>query len=312
MVKLREMRNGEFRSYGDVGEQFLDHLLETNQVWMLLGGQTSCIRDHSFAWQGSHRARLPYVAPGVGGRRSRVLIPDAIIEPKAIPLRVFLELDRSTEPITERRGRRSIVAKLKAYRRALLLPQPGRRTSAYVDAYPDGREARVLFVLSRDPRGRRRGSIESVADQVGAGLDVRVLPLSDEEPIRSVCLGLDDRLGLERKAEQHALWIAHQHLYCAAVRALKAANVGERHGTEFRSAARRVRGFLESPEATGKREAGREIEAFQRRALRMLDPAREREQWPQELTAALRRLRRLSPNAAARIEPRAVAGGESR
>ncbi len=196
---LRTKRAGDFSLYEDLSQLYLQHLLATNDVFLALAGDVAQWDDLPFTWEGSHRARLPYVEL-MGGehgaalrRRRRMLAPDAVVSPQRGQPgpRCFLELDRSTEAIAEAAGRNSIIGKLKAYRTLLRQPVPGTTLTAYDSRYRDRRPARVVFVVdSGDPAGRRLRSIAEAAKLV-PDIDVRCVALADVG-------GLRDAFGLQR------------------------------------------------------------------------------------------------------------------
>jgi hypothetical protein len=192
VLKSRGLPVGNY--YESVRVQFLRHLIETNAVFLALAGSTPW-SDLSFQWQGSHRARFEYAEPGsvVSGHaeRRRVLCPDAVITPKdpAAP-RTLLELDRATETISAKRGRNSIVGKLRAYRTFLRRVIPGEERTAYDVAFRrDPKAARVVFALaSPDPTRERERSILSAANAEAPELDVRCVRLADAERLRALIL----------------------------------------------------------------------------------------------------------------------------
>jgi len=189
--RLRSLKPGEYPPTKPVRPQFISHMLDTNEVFLHLAGaefRWGCLPSK---WQGSHRAGIRYEYYADYSSRRGLLRPDAIITPtnRNAP-RVFLELDRSTECIRARDGRRSIEGKLKAYKSVI-------ERGWYHKVFGDERPAVLLFVLSKDDerarsmalRNRRVRSIQAAVRKILTlrQLGVEICYLKNRAAIRRIC-----------------------------------------------------------------------------------------------------------------------------
>ena len=174
---LRRNRQEEFQPTKPLSVQFIQHLIDTNQVFFILAGDERVWGRLPFVWRGSHETTLPYgryLSADRGlDQRQAVIRADAVVEPRGALRRIFIELDRSTECIAAKEARRSIEGKLDAYRQSL----HGRNHDGqtwHAATLRDRRVPHVLFLASkndtscRDPalRDRRIQSIEKAAEKV--------------------------------------------------------------------------------------------------------------------------------------------------
>ena len=194
---LRQQRFRRVDPYPPLKPMFLAHLLDTNSVFLALSQEEEDWDNLAFSWAGSHRSIMRFAS--LEDRR-RSVTPDALISVHSKPTapRVFLELDRSTEPVAHINGRRTIESKLTAYAALLNEPLPGESRTPYAAIFGDSREPRVLFALAKDDRrakapsarNRRMRSIYSVASKVGLEAYVQCVYLRDAQGLR-VASGLE-------------------------------------------------------------------------------------------------------------------------
>jgi hypothetical protein len=192
IVRLSEVLLGDFQRTEPVSPVFLPHLLDTNEVFIALAGVEWEWARLPFRWRGSHRVhfRFPQLVMSADGgvhRRRRLLVPDALVTPalSGAPI-CFLELDRSTECVSEGPGRSSIVRKLNTYNAFIAKNVPGRSETAYEVVFKEQqRPPRVVFVVaSNDLADRRRASILKAAHDNARDFDVRCVRLDDLSGIR--------------------------------------------------------------------------------------------------------------------------------
>ena len=216
LVRLSEVFLGQFERTEPLSAVFLPHLLDTNAVFIVLAGVEWDWARLPFRWRGSHcvHFRFPQLVTGGDGgvcRRRRLLVPDALVTPSVrcevdAPLeprsaiaprsivtpasaaapQCFLELDRSTECLSEAPARSSIVRKLLTYKAFILQNVPGRPETAYDVVFKKHqRSPRVIFVVaSNDLADRRRSSIIKAAREHAGELDVRCVRLDDAAGVR--------------------------------------------------------------------------------------------------------------------------------
>jgi len=197
VTTVRNRGLGCYDLYDSLEPQFLRHLLDTNEVFLMVANGLPW-EQLPFVRVGSHRSRFTFVElvvdqrGGVSHPRDRQLAPDAIITPTGDPSvpRCFLELDRSTETIVAGHRRNSIEYKLRTYNALIHQFIPGETRSAYDVAFRHSRRpARLVFVVAKEDDQRRRiASIWKKAHEVVPRLDVRVLALSDVAGIRAAVL----------------------------------------------------------------------------------------------------------------------------
>ena len=209
VATVRNRGLGNFDDYDDVSPQFLRHLVDTNDVFLMLA-TTATWDALPFVWHGSHRARLSFVQivsdprGGSPHERQRQLVPDALVTPKGDPksARCFLELDRVTEAVGAGPGHNSIERKLRAYRALIHQFIPGKRETAYAVAFRrNPRPARVVFVVATtDARERRVASILKMGHDIAPELDVRAMPLSDVAGIRAALVPPSSAVGVPAAA----------------------------------------------------------------------------------------------------------------
>ncbi|MFC1609557.1 replication-relaxation family protein [Myxococcota bacterium] len=305
---LRDLFGDDVGWYQDVKAQFIEHLLDTNKVWITLGEPHPVWAEIGFSWLGSHRARFEFASLERNRRQTRYVNPDALVRARGPGPRLFLELDRSTETIKERAGQRSIVGKLKAYRAAFVLPLPGQRHSAYAAKFRDGRAPRIVFVLSRDRRGKRADSIANVAQEVTPDLDVSCVQLDDANALRGLLTApveSDRNLAALGRlpAPARAVEAAHEDdgqadvlgvaasFYKAAVLELRSVGITAHRFPELADLQRRIRQRLEKPPRNLDRLVGGEYRRFFRASLEVLEKRRPRSEWSRELVAAEREIR---------------------
>ncbi len=263
---------------------------------------------------------------GVPAEVIPALSPDAVIAPRGRGPRIFLELDRSTEPITERRGRRSIVRKLKTYRTVFVLPQPGEDRPPYAALFGDNRPARLAFVLARDTRGQRRKSILAAANDVAPELEISCIPLADVTALRDLVAPhrppvaqadrkvvdgnnhprIADRAvvgeAVPRAQRAQAGGLADDRMdilrvakcfYRTVVNELRCAGVSARSFPELAELQREVRQRLEKPPRNPSRLIGGLYRRFFRASLEILERRRPRDQWSSDLLKAEQEIRPL-------------------
>ena len=199
--RLRELRNGDFRPTPPLSPTYLPHHLATSAVFAALAQGPAVVWEQlPFSWIGTLGAAIRFEESrrdefGALRTRTALLRPDAIVSVGKAGPRVFVELDRSSECIREGDERRSIRRKLRAYGTVLLKGKVGDAQTWYAGAFPDGRAARVVFVLARTDRqsqnrifrDRRIRSIETAARDVEPRIDVKCLYLGDVFGLREAC-----------------------------------------------------------------------------------------------------------------------------
>jgi hypothetical protein len=139
----------------DVGAQFLEHLLQLNELFVALwrgGGRCPKAAHPAFRWIPSDRVRLVWGEWEMreGRRQQRVIQPDAVLELPRQRCRYFLECEMGTHSITPRGGNHpgATLAKVDRYQRFLGDASGLAGLRAHYDAqYPDGFAPEVLFLV---------------------------------------------------------------------------------------------------------------------------------------------------------------------
>ncbi len=116
-------------------------------------------RAFEFWWQPDGDVQLAFRTQD----QQELLVPDATLCARRHPVRLFIELDRSTHSLTRIR---QVVAR---YSRFL--------EKAYRQTFPDGRVPEILYVTRSE--GRRQGVERILAD--GFGKDVRWAAITDDD-----------------------------------------------------------------------------------------------------------------------------------
>lgn len=173
----------------EVGAQFLEHLLQLNELLLDLWWQEArCPRaSHpSFRWIPSDQVRLVWGQYEMreGRRLPRVIQPDAVLEIPALKKRYFLECEMGTHVISPGPSKPPGATLSKADRyQTFLTGFDGLDTRAthYLAQYPDGFAPQVLFLVRSDGRA---ASINSALARWRAELvpprpsELRALPFS--------------------------------------------------------------------------------------------------------------------------------------
>ncbi|MGO9830213.1 MAG: replication-relaxation family protein [Myxococcaceae bacterium] len=174
----------------DVGAQFLEHLLQLNELLVALwqGGPRCPRATHpAFRWVPSDRVRLVWGEWEMreGRRQQRVIQPDAVLEVPRQKRRYFLECEMGTHTIVPNQGSSpgATVAKADRYQRFLgdASGLDGRRTH-YDTQYPDGFAPDVLFlVLNRGRADSVNAALVSWRKKTGARRPTAMRTLTFEE-----------------------------------------------------------------------------------------------------------------------------------
>jgi hypothetical protein len=143
----------------DVGAQFLEHLLQLNELFVALWrseGRCPRAAHPAFRWIPSDRVRLVWGEWEMrdGRRQQRVIQPDAVLELPRIKRRYFLECEMGTHTITSRDTASlgnppgATLSKADRYQRFLgeASGLEGRRTH-YDGQFPDAFAPEVLFLV---------------------------------------------------------------------------------------------------------------------------------------------------------------------
>ncbi len=143
----------------DVGAQFLEHLLQLNELFVALwrgGGQCPRAAHPAFRWIPSDRVRLIWGEWEMreGRRQQRVIQPDAVLELPRQKRRYFLECEMGTHTITPSPASApghppgATLSKADRYQRFLSDASGVAGPRAHYDAqYPDGFAPEVLFLV---------------------------------------------------------------------------------------------------------------------------------------------------------------------
>ncbi len=144
----------------EVGAQFLEHLLQLNELLLDLWWQGSrCPRPShpSFRWIPSDRVRLVWgeYEMRAGRRQPHIIQPDAVLEVPPLKRRYFLECEMGTHIISPGPARPpgATLSKTERYD-AFLTGFDGldNRRTHYLTQYPDAFSPEVLFLVRSDSR----------------------------------------------------------------------------------------------------------------------------------------------------------------
>lgn len=144
----------------DVGAQFLEHLLQLNELFLSLwwtGGRCPRAAHPSFRWIPSDRVRLVWGEWEMreGRKQQRIIQPDALLELPGQRRRYFLECEMGTQPIANVEGNAQGATIAKADRYLTFLSEASgtdpRRTH-YSVQFSDGFTPEVLFLVKTTGR----------------------------------------------------------------------------------------------------------------------------------------------------------------
>lgn len=159
----------------DVSPEFMEHTLHLNEVLVGLLEPTAprkplprCGRAAArvyaradvkgFRWAASDTVRLPWreYDGKRGGRRERVIHPDAVLELVHSQRRCFLECEMGTQTVIPHKGADkpgSTMAKVERYHQYVRrLKDPAAKVTFYASRYPDGFAPEVLFLVRSQAR----------------------------------------------------------------------------------------------------------------------------------------------------------------
>jgi len=139
----------------DVGAQFLEHLLQLNELLIALWSNgKACPRaaHPALRWIPSDRVRLLWNEWEVrdGRKQQRVIQPDAVLELTQQRRRFFLECEMGTQPISKGQGNApgATIAKAERYQTYLAEASAAdRRLTHYQAQHPDHFAVEVLFLV---------------------------------------------------------------------------------------------------------------------------------------------------------------------
>jgi len=139
----------------EVGAQFLEHLVQLNELLVVLWWTSSrCPKavHPALRWIPSDRVRLPWGEYEMreGRVQQRVIQPDAVLELPGQRRRYFLECEMGTQPLSPGPGNAQGATLSKAERYHAFLTTfsgAGFRDTYYSVQYPDGFSPEVLFLV---------------------------------------------------------------------------------------------------------------------------------------------------------------------
>jgi Replication-relaxation len=146
--------------------EFLEHDMLLNELYVSLAAaakQKKLPFDRwPFRWLASDSARLPWTEfdREANSPASRLICPDATLELLQAQRRVFIELETGTHTLGFRdgvAGRNATKTKIERYASFIAAPASGGGDSFYLQTFPDGWHAELLFVV---PSATRRSAIK--------------------------------------------------------------------------------------------------------------------------------------------------------
>ncbi len=192
----------------DVGAQFLEHLVQLNELFVALwrtGSRCPKAAHALLRWIPSDRVRLVWGDWEIrqGRKQERVIQPDAVLEVPAHRRRYFLECEMGTQMIAPGKGNAPGATLSKAERYQTFVSDTGLdgRHTHYEVHYPDGFAPEVLFLVLTQARassvnaalaafrakleGRRPGAMRALTFDAAAAELRRLAGLPALEPYRS-------------------------------------------------------------------------------------------------------------------------------